>query len=64
METMALKNGRRLRICVLAVLLSALIPLGDASAQGDWAATLYTGRLTDETLGNIARTDFNMEDAY
>jgi hypothetical protein len=28
------------------------------------AATLYTGRLTDETLSNVVTADFNMEDAY
>jgi len=53
-----------LRICVLAVILTALIPLGSANAQRDWAATLYTGQLTDETLGNVARANFSMEDAY
>jgi hypothetical protein len=46
------------------VLLTALIPLGSASAQRDWAATLYTGQLTDEALGNIVTANFNMEDAY
>ena len=44
METVVRKNGWRLRICALAVILAALIPLGSANAQRDWAATLYTGR--------------------
>jgi hypothetical protein len=51
-------------IYALAVILTALIPFGSANAQRDWAATLYTGQLTDETLGNVLRADFSMEDAY
>ncbi len=58
------KNKWRPRICALAVILAALIPLDNANAERNWAATLYTGQLTDETLGNIATANFSMEDAY
>ena len=58
------RNVWQIGICALAVILAALIPLGSANAQRDWAATLYTGQLTDETLGNVVMADFNMEDAY
>ncbi|MGA9479998.1 MAG: hypothetical protein WBV21_19660, partial [Desulfobacterales bacterium] len=51
-------------ICALAVILTALIPPGSANAQRDWAATLYTGQLTDESLGNVATANFSKEDAY
>ena len=49
---------------MLAAILTALIPLGNANAERNWAATLYAGQLTDETLGNDLRADFSMEDAY
>ena len=61
---MVRRYGWQIGICTLAVILTTLIPLGSANAQRDWAATLYTGRLTDETLGNVIRADFKMEDAY
>jgi hypothetical protein len=64
MEILVRSNGWRLSIYALAVILTALIPLGSANAQRDWAATLYTGQLTDETLGNVVTADFSMEDAY
>jgi hypothetical protein len=58
------RNKWRLRICALVVILTALMPLGSANAERNWAATLYAGQLTDETLGNVIRADFSMEDAY
>jgi hypothetical protein len=58
------RNGWRIGICALAMILTALIPFGSANAQRDWAATLYTGQLTDETLGNVVTANFRMEDAY
>jgi hypothetical protein len=61
---MVRRYGWQIGICALVVILTALIPLGSANAQRDWAATLYAGRLTDETLGNVVKADFNMEDAY
>lgn len=54
----------RLGICALAVILTALIPFGSANAQKDWAATLYTGRLTDGNLSETATGNFKFEDAY
>lgn len=47
----------------LAVLLIVLSAIDSANAQSDWAATLYTGRLTDARLGGTAVGDFKFEDA-
>jgi hypothetical protein len=60
----ARRNGWRLRICTLAVVLIALIPLGGANAQSDWAATLYSGRLTDGKIEETVTANFSFEDAY
>jgi hypothetical protein len=36
----------------------------NAKEQSNSAATLYIGRLTDETLGHVVTVDFKFEDAY
>jgi hypothetical protein len=63
MEITGQRNGWWIRICALAVILIALTPFASANAQRDWAATLYTVRLTDETLPRIVTADIKFEDA-
>jgi hypothetical protein len=57
-------NRKQIKAMALALTLIALTPLCAAHAQDDWAATLYTGRLTNERLGNSSVGDFAFEDAY
>jgi hypothetical protein len=58
------RNGGRIIIGNLAVILVVLSATDSANAQRDWAATLYTGRITDARLGETAIGDFKFEDAY
>lgn len=62
--TLLKRNVRRIIICNLAVILVVLCSTDSANAQSDWAATLYTGRITDARLGEIAIGEFKLEDAY
>ena len=61
---MVSRNGWQVGVCALAVILTALGPLGSANAQRDWAATLYTGQLTDESLAYVTSANFTMVNAY
>jgi hypothetical protein len=58
------RNVRRIIICNLAVILVVLSSKDCANAQTDWAATLYTGRITDAGLDETAIGEFEFEDAY
>ncbi len=60
----ALKKKWGMRLCVLALILTAATTPAGASDQKDWAATLYAGRLTDESLGRMVTRGFDFEDAY
>ena len=54
----------RIGIGALALIFLGLVPYSAAHAEGDWALTLYTGRMTDAALTNTATFDFEFEDAY
>ena len=58
------RNAGRIIICNLVVILVVLSVTDSANAQSDWAATLYTGRITDARLGETVIGDFKFEDAY
>ena len=58
------RNVRLITICIIAVILFVLSSTINANAQSDWAATLYTGRITVADLGETATGDFKFEDAY
>jgi hypothetical protein len=62
--TLLKRNVRLIIICNLAVILVVLSSTASANAQSDWAATLYTGRITDAELGETAIGEFKFEDAY
>ena len=51
-------------LSVLSMIFINLIPFSVAGAQGDRAITLYSGRITDSTLGATATCDFEFENAY
>jgi hypothetical protein len=51
-------------MCALALIFLSLVPCRDAHAEGDWAITLYSGRLTDTKLSSTATFNFEFENAY
>jgi hypothetical protein len=54
----------RIGMYALALIFLGLVPYSAAHAEGDWALTLYSGRMTDADLTNMATFDFEFEDVY
>jgi hypothetical protein len=54
----------KLGLYLLTVIFFSFIPLSPADAQGNWALTLYSGRLTDSNLAKTATFNFDFEDSY
>ena len=63
MASFGQRHIARFGACALAMILIASASSGRATENGDWAASLYTGRLTDARLGETVTGNFSFEDA-